>query len=203
MRKSLLLVLAVLPLFVQAQVYRWVDDKGKVHYGDRPLGKENSRVRGLVDPNAVAEALPRPGMKADELRATYGEPERLRTVSTKNGETEIWAYRKSKRVKRDFVAKIEGGEVIEVVTETVSDAGPPAVASNSQGASSAAADAAYRRQQAMVQQEADQRERRCTDLRENLQRIDNQQRRGGSAAAMDSLREQRRQAGEALSAQGC
>lgn len=203
MRKSLLLVLAVLPLFAQAQVYRWVDDKGKVHYGDRPLGTENSRVRGLIDPNAVADAMPKPGMKADELRTTYGDPERVRTMTTKNGETEVWTYRKSKRVKRDFVAKIEAGEVVEVVTETVSDNRPSAAAAPSQGASGAALDAAYRQQQAMIQQGEERRERRCTDLRENLQRIDNQQRRGGSGASMDNLREQKRQASEALSAQGC
>lgn len=201
--KSLLLVLAVLPLLAQAQVYRWVDEKGKVHYGDRPLGTENSRVRGLIDPNAVTDAPPRPGMKADELRSAYGEPERVRTVSTRNGETEVWAYRKSKRVKRDFVAKIEGGEVVEVVTETVSDAGSPAVATNSQGGSAAAADAAYRQQQSMVQQEAGQKERRCAGLRENIQRIENQERRGSSAAAMDGLREQKRQYSEKLWAQGC
>lgn len=203
MNKAVLLILAAMPLLVQAQVYRWVDEKGKVHYGDRPVAKEVQRVRGLIDPNAVADALPKPGMKADELRTTYGEQERVRTVSTKNGETEVWSYRKSRRVSCDFVAKIEGGEVIEVVTETASDAGPPAFATNSQGASSAAADAAHRQQQAMVQQEAERRDRRCADLRENVQRIENQQRRGGSGATMDSLREQKRQASETLSAQGC
>jgi hypothetical protein len=192
-----------LPLFAQAQVYRWVDDKGKVHYGDRPLGTENSRVRGLIDPNAVADALPKPGMKADELRANYGDPERIRTVSTKNGDTEIWAYGKSKRVKRGFTAKIEAGEVVEVVTETVADAAPPAVASNAQGNARAAADAEYRQQQAIVQQDAEQKEQRCAGLRENIQRIENQGRRGGSAASMESLREQKRQYSEKLWAQGC
>jgi hypothetical protein len=202
-RKSLLLVLAVLPLVAQAQVYRWVDDKGKVHYGDRPLGKENSRVRGLIDPNAAADALPKPGMKADDLRTAYGEPERIRTISTKSGETEFWAYRKSKRVKRDFVAKIEGGEVVEVATEAASDAAQPAVASNAQGKAAAAADAGHQHQQAMAQREAEQKERRCTDLRESIQRIESQERRGGSAASMDGLREQKRQYSEKLWAQGC
>jgi hypothetical protein len=203
MNKAVLLVLATVPLCVQAQVYRWVDEKGKVHYGDRPVAKEVSRVRGLIDPNAVADALPKPGMKAEELRAAYGDPERVRTVSTRNGETEIWAYRKSKRVKRDFVAKIEGGEVVEVVTETVSDAAQPAAASNAAAAAKAADDSDYRYQQANAQREAEQREQRCAGLRENVQRIENQERRGGSAATMDSLREQKRQAGDRLSAQGC
>ena len=203
MRKSLLLVVAVLPLFAQAEVFRWVDDKGKVHYGDRPLGTENSRVRGLIDPNAVADALPKPGMKADELRTAYGDPERVRTMTTKNGETEVWAYGKSKRVKRGFTVKIEDGEVVEVVTETMANAPPPAVTSNAQANSRAAADAAYRQQQVMVQQDADQKERRCTGLRENVQRIENQERRGGSAAYMEGLREQKRQYSEKLWAQGC
>jgi hypothetical protein len=202
-RKSLLLVLAVLPLLAQAQVYRWVDDKGKVHYGDRPLGTENSRVRGLIDPNAVADVLPKPGMKADELRTTYGDPERTRTVSTKNGETEFWLYGKSKRVKHGFTAKIEAGEVVEVVTETVANAAPPAVASNAQGNARAAADAEYRQQQAMAQQEADQKERRCAGLREDIERIENQERRGGSAASMESLRERKRKYNEKIWAQGC
>jgi hypothetical protein len=202
-RTLLLLALAVASLYAHAQVYRWVDDKGKVHYGDRPLGKENSKVRGLIDPNAVADALPKPGMKADELRATYGEPERVRTVSTKNGETEVWAYRKSKRVKRDFVAKIEAGEVVEVVTETAAEAAQPAVASNAAGAASAAADSDYRYRQAMAQREAEQKEQQCAGLRESVERIENQERRGGSGATMDSLRAQKRQASERLSAHGC
>ncbi|MBI5783902.1 MAG: DUF4124 domain-containing protein [Rhodocyclales bacterium] len=199
-RMLLLLALTVASLCAHAQVYRWVDDKGKVHYGDRPLGKENSKVRGLIDPNAVADALPKPGMKADELRATYGEPERVRTVSTRNGETEVWAYRKSKRVKRDFVAKIEAGEVVEVVTET---AAQPAVATNTTGAASAAADSDYRYRQAMAQREAEQTEQQCAGLRESVERIENQERRGGSGATMDSLRAQKRRDSERLSAHGC
>lgn len=203
MKKSLLLVLAVLPLVAQAQVYRWVDDKGKVHYGDRPLGAENSRVRGLIDPTAAAEKLPQPGMKADEVRAAYGEPERIRTISTKSGETEVWAYTKGKRTKRDFVVKIEGGEVIEVATDTASDAVRPMAVSNSQEAARATAVADYHQQQAAAQREAEYKEQRCTSLRESYQRIENQERRGGSGATMDSLREQKRQYSEKLSAQGC
>jgi hypothetical protein len=201
--KPLLLVLAVLPLVVQAQVYRWVDDKGKVHYGDRPLGTENSRVRGLIDPNAAAESLPKPGMKADEVRSAYGEPERIRKVSTKSGETEFWVYGKGKRNKRDFVVKIAGGEVVEVATDTASDAPRAVAVSNSQDAARATAAADYQQQQAAAQREADYKEQRCNGLRESIQRIESQERRGGSGSTMDSLREQKRQYSEKLSAQGC
>lgn len=203
MNKAVLLLLAALPLCAQAQVFRWVDEKGKVHYGDRPVAKEVARVRGLIDPNAVADALPKPGMKADEVRTAYGDPERVRTVSTRNGETEIWTYRKAKRVKRDFVVKIEAGEVVEVVTETAAEAAQPAVASNAAGAASAAADSDYRYRQAMAQREAEQKEQQCAGLRESVERIENQERRGGSGATMDRLRAQKRQASESLSAHGC
>lgn len=204
MKKLSLLVLAVLPLLAQAQVYRWVDDKGKVHYGDRPLGTENSRVRGLIDPNAAVETLPKPGMKADELRATYGEPERIRKVSTKSGETEVWAYSKGKRIKRDFVVKIEGGEVVEVATDTA--AAPPAGTAASVGGqqeSAKAAESEYRYRQAAASEESNLQERRCAGLRENIQRIESQERRGGSGSAMDNLREQKRKYSEQLWAQGC
>lgn len=200
---KLLLMVALLPLIAQAQVYRWVDDNGKVHYGDRPLGTENTRMRGLIDPTAAAAALPKPGMKADELRSVYGEPERIRKVSTKSGETEVWVYSKGKRAKRDFMVKIEGGEVIEVLTDTALDAARPMAGANAQEAARATAAAEYQYQQAIAQQELEQKESRCTRLRENYQRIESQERRGGSDAVMDSLRDQKRQYSEQLSAQGC
>jgi len=201
--KAVLLVLAMVPLCVQAQVYRWVDETGKVHYGDRPVAKEVSRVRGLIDPTAAADALPKPGMKADDVRAAYGDPERTRKVSTKNGETEFWTYARGKRVKRDFVVKIEGGEVTEVSTDSGAQASQPAIAASA-GEGAKAAEAGYQPQpQAAAQREAEQKERRCTDLRESIQRIENQERRGGSAASMDSLREQKRQYGERMRSQGC
>ncbi|MBU1237106.1 MAG: DUF4124 domain-containing protein [Gammaproteobacteria bacterium] len=204
----LVLVLAALPACVQAEVYRWVDEKGKVHYGDRPIAKDVKRVRGLLEPKAP-DTLPKPGMKADEVRAAYGEPERIRTVSTKDGETEIWVFRQSKRVKQDFSVKIEGGEVVEVATDTASVASQGSAATGIRASSRSPAEVEEQRQRAMAQQQemaqqqAEQKERRCASLRENVQRIVDQERRGGSASSMDSLREQKRRASERLSSEGC
>jgi hypothetical protein len=204
----LVLVLAALPACVQAEVYRWVDEKGKVHYGDRPIAKDVKRVRGLLEPKAP-DTIPKPGMKADEVRAAYGEPERIRKVSTMSGETEIWVFRQSKRVKQDFMVKIEGGEVVEVATDTASAASQSAMPTGVRASSQSPADAERQRQnaiaqqQAMARQQAEQKERRCASLRENVQRIENQERRGGSAGTMDSLRDQKRRASERLSAAGC
>lgn len=207
MNKAVLLMLAALPLCAQAVMYRWVDEKGKVHYGDRPVGNEVKRVPGLLEPKA-AEALPAPGMKSEELRQSYGEPERVQTIVSKNGETLIWTYRKSKQVSRDFVVKIERGEVVEVLTDSASDNSRAAVSTQPSEAemkarAKAAEAAEYQREQESAESAAVEKERRCTSLRENLQRIESRQRRGGSGATMDSLREQQHKASDSLSAEGC
>ncbi len=207
MNKAVLLILAALPLCAQAEMFRWVDENGKVHYGDRPMGKEVKRVPGLLEAKA-AEALPAPGMKADDLRKNYGEPERIQKISTKNGETLIWTYRKSKQVKRDFVVKVEGGEVVEVLTDSAADNNRPVAsaqpsAADAQARAKAAEEAEYRQQQEIAQNQAATKARRCANLREDVQNIENRQRRGGSASSMDSLREQQRRASDRLSAEGC
>jgi hypothetical protein len=204
--KAVLLVLAALPLCAQAEMYRWVDENGKVIYGDRPMGKEVKRVNGLREPKAV-EAMPAPGMKADDLRKIHGEPDRVQKISTKSGETQIWTYRKSKQVARDCIVKIEGGEVVEVQTDSAATSRPAVSAQESaadaQARTKAAAEDAYRSRQASVMREAEQKEQRCAVLRENLRRLESQERSGGSAASMDSLREQRRQASDRLWSSGC
>jgi hypothetical protein len=143
-------------------------------------------------------------MKAADVRTAYGDPERIQKFSTRNGETEIWTFRKSKRVQKDFVAKIEGGEVVEVATDTAAEVSPQQrTPAGLPGSAAAAADAEQQRQQAVVREEAEQRERRCASLRESVQRVEAMERRGGSAASMDSLREQKRQYSEKLWSQGC
>lgn len=42
------IVLAIAPAIAQAQVYKWVDEKGVTHYGERPAGK-NARPVPLKD----------------------------------------------------------------------------------------------------------------------------------------------------------
>ena len=42
MRYPIFIFLLMLPLLAQAAVYKWIDDEGNVHYGDRPAGSEPS-----------------------------------------------------------------------------------------------------------------------------------------------------------------
>ena len=42
MKKSVLLFIMLAPLSLYAGVYKWVDDNGKVHYGDQPQSSQPS-----------------------------------------------------------------------------------------------------------------------------------------------------------------
>lgn len=206
MNKAVLLLMIVLPVCAQAEMYRWVDENGKVRYGDRPMGTEVKRVPGLYEPKPT-ESLPTPGLKVDDLRKTYGEPDRTQRITSKNGETLIWSYGRSKLVKREFAVKIEGGEVTEVHTDSATEARAVAAQQPStaqiQARERVAEEAAHEQERQRFQAAADEKKQRCSRLRNNLQEIETSQRRGGSAATMDSLREQKRQVSDQLSTQGC
>ena len=124
MPRRTMLLLTLFPLMVQAQVYKWVDEKGKVQYGDRPVAKEIKNVPVLREAKQQT-SVPQPGMKAEEVRRLYGEPERVQKTSTKSGVSLIWLYRKSKLSSQDFIVKIQDDEVVEVLTDTGEKA-PPA-----------------------------------------------------------------------------
>jgi hypothetical protein len=42
---SLLIGLSLVTPYLQAEVYRWVDDKGRVHYSDRPVTGESTAIK--------------------------------------------------------------------------------------------------------------------------------------------------------------
>ena len=58
MKNFIRILLMAAPLVVNASVYKWVDENGKVHYGDRPQGGQPT-VEIQVD--TVPEAQPSPG----------------------------------------------------------------------------------------------------------------------------------------------
>lgn len=193
------LLLCILPFSVGAQVYRWVDEKGKVHYGDRPIAKEVREVPVLREARPAEAALPAPGMKVEELRKSYGEPERVRTVRSRNGEPLFWSYSKPK----SFVVKIENGEVVEVATDSLATAAtPPAVQPAQVQAKGVPATAAVPEQQPDSGRN-DAQATRCEHLKERAARIKDAERRGGSARSMDSLREEGRRLSDQMFSAGC
>jgi len=42
MARFLLGLFVMLPLLCSAQIYQWTDESGRVHFGDKPKGKENA-----------------------------------------------------------------------------------------------------------------------------------------------------------------
>jgi hypothetical protein len=208
-RATLSLLLTMFSLCASAQVYRWVDEKGKVHFGDRPIAKEMTLVPVLREARPQ-ESVPAPGMKAEELRRAYGNPDRIESKRTLAGETLVWTYRKSKQVGKDFIVKIQDGAVTEVSTDSWLGGGPsvaiprlPAgeVRYDARGAGDTPVSAVYQEQQ--VRSESAEKKGRCNDIKTHLQRVENEERRGGSASRMDSLREQKRRYSDQMWSQGC
>lgn len=208
-RAALALLLTVSSLCASAQVYRWVDEKGRVHFGDRPIAKEMTVVPVLREARPQ-ESVPSPGMKAAELRKAYGNPDRTESRRTLAGETLVWTYRKSKQVGKDFIVKIEDGAVTEVFTDSWLGSGPSAAIPRlpagegryaAHGAGDAAVSNEYQEQQARSEGAA--KKRHCDDLKANLQSVENDERRGGSASRMDGLRERKRSYSDQMWSQGC
>jgi glutaredoxin len=60
MQMRFLALLLLLPAFAQAQMYRWTDASGKVHYSDRaPVsGAKNLQKQSMAAPQGATPALP-------------------------------------------------------------------------------------------------------------------------------------------------
>ena len=57
MKKSVLLFIMLAPFSLNAGVYKWVDDNGKVHYGDQPQSSQPS-VEMDIDVTSPAPGVP-------------------------------------------------------------------------------------------------------------------------------------------------
>ena len=202
---SLALILATASAGAAAQAYRWVDEKGKVHYGDRPPSTANASVPGTRSAKPRTGDLVTPGMKPEEVQEIFGKPDHVRKVATAAGEAQYWTYRKPKGQDSSYTIKFENGVVTEVSSEETqqSAASAPAprapAATPSVGATTAAAGPDPSQQAG----EAAARERRCAAVREQIRSAEDSARRGGSAQTMDRMREDRRRHEQKLSELGC
>jgi hypothetical protein len=206
---SLALLLALASGGATAQAYRWVDENGRVHYGDRPPSAASAAVAGTRSAKPRTGEPVTPGMKPEEVQEVFGKPDRVRKVATAAGEAQYWTYLKPKGQSSNYTIKIENGAVSEVSSEpappTAANAPAPQspAAARSVGAATAAAGADPDREQARVQAEAAAHERQCASVRERIRSAEDSARRGGSAQAMDRLREDRRRSEQKLSELAC
>jgi hypothetical protein len=197
---ALALILATASAGAAAQAYRWVDEKGKVHYGDRPPSTANASVPGTRGAKPRTGDPVTPGMKPEEVMEVFGKPDHVRKVASAAGEAQFWTYRRPKGESSIYVIKFENGAVTEVSTEesTAAPASKPAAA-----APAATAAAGPDPSQRQAQAEAEKRARDCASVRNQLRSSDDAARRGGSAQTMDRLREDRRRYEQRLSELGC
>ncbi len=202
---SLALILAAASAGAAAQAYRWVDENGKVHYGDRPPSTANASVRGTRGAKPRTGELVTPGMKPEEVLDTFGPPDHVRKVASAAGEAQYWTYRRPKGQTSSYVVKFEAGTVTEVSSEESAAGAPapkPAAAATPAAPTTAAAgpDPSAERE---ARAEADRRAKECASTRERLRSADEAARRGGSAQSMDRLREDRRRYDDRLRELGC
>ena len=77
-----LLTLLVLPLAVQAQVYKWRDAAGNIHYGDQPPAGTPAQPRKLDPANAASAYTagrqrgpwPKPGWRSPSQATVNSRP---------------------------------------------------------------------------------------------------------------------------------
>jgi hypothetical protein len=68
MKKSVLLFIMLAPLSLYAGVYKWVDDDGKVHYGDQPQPSQPSVEINIDDAPSVSSGSGEDQLTREEKR---------------------------------------------------------------------------------------------------------------------------------------
>ena len=184
------LILATASAGVAAQAYRWVDEKGKVHYGDRPPSSVSAAVPGTRSAKPRTGDPVAPGMRAEEVWELLGKPDNVRKVSREASDAQYWIYRKPKGQNSSYTIKIENGMVTEVVSEQADEAAgagapqpPGATPALTPGVTATAAGAPAQ------QASADSRTQQCASLKDSIRSTSLAMRRGGSGQQMDQWRD--------------
>ena len=119
---GIILIFFLSPAVQAAGVYKWVDEQGKVHYGDRPGGKNASKVAVPSSPPTSDKSFSERNAKRDKLLQTMQEERKSNeeeALKAKQKETEraqrcIEAQDQVKRYERArYIYKpTEGGQEI-------------------------------------------------------------------------------------------
>ena len=74
MRRALLILLACVPLLAGAQVYKWTDEKGKTHYGDKPPDDSKAQQLKLSIQSYEGPAQVQDWSKIIRAKSKHAEP---------------------------------------------------------------------------------------------------------------------------------
>ena len=120
----LLAVCASKPGFSYAEVYKWVDEQGNVHFGDRPPQKEKAtNLSDSLKPLNLSTDLSNPGMirnaeqaRQDELNRTRNEQERKQQIANSKQYQEYCkeAKRRLRNISGPVVFYDEQGKQVKV-----------------------------------------------------------------------------------------
>jgi hypothetical protein len=103
--KSLIWIFTLLiTSLVQAGVYKWVDEQGRVHYGDRPASDNAGEVRirdqGGSEPSA--DSVSRHEKQQRFLRAREEDREEKKQARAKNKRKKLEAKRNCEQAKKEY-----------------------------------------------------------------------------------------------------
>ena len=75
---GIILIFFLSPAAQAAGVYKWVDEQGKVHYGDRPGNNNASKIAAPSSPPASDKSLSERNAKRDKFLHTMAEERKLK-----------------------------------------------------------------------------------------------------------------------------
>ena len=105
-----------------AEVYRWVDENGKTHFSDKPIGQNSESITIKQQPK-LGNGTPTtktPASSPDfqqKLLDAYSDRRKLKEQEQKKQEQkklQIEAHKKKCNRARDYLTRTEGGRVFDI-----------------------------------------------------------------------------------------
>ncbi len=109
-------VLALACLSATADVYKWVDDNGKVHYSDRPLGDESTAMAIRSQPTDNARITAEKQARIERLAAENEEQTRAAEDAARDAENEARREENCRRAREAF-ASLQNAERLYIPLE--------------------------------------------------------------------------------------
>lgn len=105
-----------------AEVYRWVDEHGKTHFSDKPIGKNSESITIKQQPKLGngAPTTKTPASSPDlqqKLLDAYSDRRKLKEQEQKKQEHEkqqVEAHKKKCAKAKDYLARTEGSRIFDV-----------------------------------------------------------------------------------------
>jgi len=110
----ILIIFATNP--AQAAVYKWVDEEGKVHFGDRPTSSQAEQIKlkkGPKSPNTPAPATQQRHVTQQRMLDMYQQEREKKKAAKKKQEEEAAKMAQECADARDHLRQSEGARLYE------------------------------------------------------------------------------------------